>query len=223
MLSVAVAALIFTVACEHSDAPSDRLSPEGVQKELCSRDCGSDALQDGDLIFQESVSGQSDMVRALTRSRWTHMGVVFKSPTGTMVFEASSSVIKTPLADWIARGRQQIYVVKRFRDSEPQLPAESAEKLRRLGESWMGRPYDRRFRWDDQAMYCSEFAFKMFERALGVRLGKLERAADMDLHDESVKQALRERFKDGTFDPNETVVTPDAIFKDQRLVVVEQG
>jgi hypothetical protein len=35
------------------------------------------AFEDGDVIFQESTSRQSDMVRVLTRSRWTHVSVVF--------------------------------------------------------------------------------------------------------------------------------------------------
>jgi hypothetical protein len=98
------------------------------------------------------------MVRALTDSRWTHMGVVF---------EAVSPV------------------------------------LRDLVATWLGRPYDLRFRWDDQALYCSELAYKLFERSAGVRLGKLERAADMNLDDRRVQQALRKGFANAKFDPAE--------------------
>jgi hypothetical protein len=160
------------------------------------------------------------MVRALTGSRWTHMGVIFNEPAGSVVLEAVSPVRKTPFRDWVRRARDQIYVVKRLRDADARLPAEVVEKMRKLGATWLGRPYDIRFRWDDDALYCSELAYKLFDRAAQVRLGKLERAADMNLNDERVQKALRRRFAGAKFDPTETVVTPDSIFNDQQLLDV---
>lgn len=183
---------------------------------------GVSRLQDGDLVFQESTSRQSEMVRALTGSRWTHMGVVFNEPSGPFVFEAVSPVRKTPLQKWIAHGRDRDYVVKRLRDAEARLSAATIAKMRKLGATWLGRPYDLRFQWDDQTLYCSELAYKLFDRGAGVRLGKLERAADMNLDDERVQQALRKRFANAKFDPTETVVTPDSIFNDDQLVEVER-
>ena len=92
--------------------------------------------------------------------------------------------------------------------------------MQKLGATWLGRPYDLQFRWDDKTLYCSELVYKLFDRAAGIRLGKLERAADMNLSDERVQQALRKRFVSTQFDPSETVVTPDSIFNDDQLVEV---
>jgi hypothetical protein len=161
------------------------------------------------------------MVRALTDSRWTHMGVIFNESAGTIVLEAVSPVRKTPLEKWIAQGRDRRYVVKRLRSRDSRLSSDAVARMKKLGATWLGRPYDVRFRWDDQSLYCSELAYKLFDRAAGVRLGKLERAADMNLEDERVQQALRKRFAGATFDPTETVVTPDSIFNDDQLVEVE--
>lgn len=161
------------------------------------------------------------MVGALTDSRWTHMGVIFKEAEGLVVLEAASPVRKTPLQRWIARGRERGYVVKRLRDAESLLSDEALVKMRTLGSTWLGRPYDARFRWDDQTLYCSELAYKLFDRAAGVRLGTLQRAGEMNLNDEKVQQALRKRFASARFDPMETVVTPDSIFNDQQLVQIE--
>ena len=182
---------------------------------------GTTGLRDGDLVFQESKSSQSEMVRALTQSRWTHMGVVFQEKSGPMVLEAVSPVKKTPLAQWIVRGQDGKYVAKRLIDAETRLRPAAIAKMRSLGASWLGRPYDLRFRWDDQSLYCSELAYKLFDRAAGLRLGKLQTAADMNLDDESVKRALRKRFAGVKFDPNEIVVTPDSIFNDPELIDVE--
>ena len=109
------------------------------------------------------------MVRALTNSRWTHMGVIFNEPTGAIVLEAISPVQKTPLQKWIARGREQHYVVKRLRDAKTRLPPNVVEKMRNLSATWLGRPYDLRFQWDDPSLYCSELAYKLFDRATGVQ------------------------------------------------------
>jgi len=177
-------------------------------------------LRDGDLIFQESTSRQSEMVRALTGSRWTHMGVIFNEPVGPLVLEAASPVRKTPFRNWVSHGRDQVYVIKRLRDADARLPSAVVEKMRKLSVTWLGRPYDLRFRWDDDALYCSELANKLFDRAAQVRLGKLERAADMNLNDERVQKAIRSRFADAKFDPTETVVTPDSIFNDDQLLNV---
>jgi len=158
-------------------------------------------LRAGDLIFQQSQSSQSEMVRALTGSRWTHMGVLFEENGKLFVFEAVSPVKLTPLAQWVQRGRAGTYVVKRLSDAEARLGPSVLDKMRALGKSWLGRPYDVRFRWDDQSLYCSELAYKLFERGAGVRVGKLQTAADMNLDDSKVQQALRKRFAGVKFDP----------------------
>jgi hypothetical protein len=178
--------------------------------------------RDGDLIFQRSMSPQSEMVGALTRSHWTHMGVIFVEKGGTVVFEAVSPVRRTRFADWVARGKGEHYVVKRLRDADQRLPADVVRELKALGERWTGRPYDSKFRWDDESLYCSEIVHKLFDRVARVQLGRIERARDMNLDDPHVKRALGQRFKPGEFDPNERVVTPESIFRDEQLVTVHE-
>ncbi len=149
------------------------------------------------------------------------MGVVLIEGGKPLVLEATSPVKRTTLDQWIARGRGGRYVVKRLRDGEQVLDAAALGRLRALGKSWLGRPYDLQFRWDDDALYCSELVYKLFDRAANVKLGKVERASDMNLSDKRVQQALKRRFAGGGFDPDEPVVTPDSIFNDERLFAVE--
>jgi len=181
---------------------------------------GGEKLRDGDLIFQESTSRQSEMVRVLTGSRFTHMGVVFVEASGPVVLEAASTVRKTPLEAWIAGGKERRFVVKRLRNAESRLTADIVREMESLGARWLGRPYDLQFRWGDESLYCSELAHKLFERAAHVKLGRVERAGDMNLDDERVERALHQRFAKGSFDPNEPVVTPGSMFDDAELVTV---
>jgi len=150
------------------------------------------------------------------------MGVIFKASTQLFVFEAVSPVQKTTLLSWISRGKGHRYAVKRLRSAESKLTAETIDNMRRLGTAWLGRPYDLKFQWSDDDLYCSELVFKLFERGAGVRLGRLQRAGDMNLDNPLVQKALKQRFAEVRFNPAETVVTPDSIFNDSQLVDVEQ-
>ena len=43
----------------------------------------------------------------------------------------------------------------------------------------MGRPYDIRYRMDDEKIYCSELIFKGYRDATGEQLGKLVKFGDL--------------------------------------------
>jgi len=216
----ATALLLSAFACD--EASPERRQPAGATSDRPAVTAPAGALRDGDIVFHESMSRQSEMVRALTGSRWTHMGVVFVEPSGPMVFEAVSPVGYTTLAKWTARGRNERYVVKRLRDAETRLSPDVLRKMRGIGRGWVGRPYDLRFRWGDEAMYCSELVYKLFERGAGVRIGKVQRASEMNLDDERVKAARDARFGPGQFDPDESIVTPVSMFEDDALVTVRE-
>jgi hypothetical protein len=194
----------------------------GISSANANRSAAPPVYRDGDLIFQRSTSQQSEMVGALTRSQWTHMGVVFVEPSGPVVYEAVSPVRRTPLREWIARGKGRHYVVKRLRNGDQQLKPAVVREMKALAGRWLGRPYDSKFRWDDESLYCSEIVHKLFDRAAHVLLGRIERARDMNLDDPRVKRALGRRFKPGEFNPDEPVVTPESIFRDERLVTVQK-
>ncbi|HET7842968.1 MAG TPA: YiiX/YebB-like N1pC/P60 family cysteine hydrolase, partial [Xanthomonadales bacterium] len=146
-------------------------------------------------------------------------GVVLFRDGEPFVFEAVQPVKWTPLAQWIARGEGGHYVVKRLKTAPDGLTAADAAKLRRAGRPFEGRAYDLTFEWSDGRLYCSEIVWKMYDRALGVQVGELQRLRDFDLDDPLVKTKLRERY--GTNIPlDEQVVSPAAMFDSPLLVTV---
>ena len=175
------------------------------------------SVSEGDLVFQHSTSPQSALIAQATGGEWTHMGVVLMKDGAPVVLEAVEPVRETPLATWIAEGKDGVVVIKRLKDP---LPAATIAKLHALGESWLGKHYDARFEWSDDRLYCSELAWKLYDRAAGIDLGTPQKAGTLHLADPKIQAEIRRRFPGGTFDPNELVITPQAMFDDPKLQTV---
>ena len=113
---------------------------------------GQGMPQDGDIVFHESASRQSPVIKLAQHSRWTHCGIVFHIGEKAYVYEAVEPVKYTPLKDWIARGKNGEYRVKRLKKP---LPAEAVAKMKAVGGRYKGKHYDTLFQWSDNKMYCS--------------------------------------------------------------------
>jgi len=178
------------------------------------------ALRDGDIIFHTSRSAQSVAVQRATGSRYSHMGIVLLRDGKPYVFEAVSTVRYTPLAQWTARGNGGHYVVKRLRDADKLLTPGAVARLHARTADFAGRPYDLTFEWSDGRIYCSELVWKLYQRALGVRIGELQKIRTFNLADPAVRAKMRERYGDKV-PMDEPVISPVAMFDSPLLVTVE--
>jgi cell wall-associated NlpC family hydrolase len=176
-------------------------------------------LRDGDIIFQTSRSAQSAAIQRATHSRYSHMGIIFLRNGKPFVYEAVRTVRFTPLKSWIARGEGGHYVVKRLRSSDRVLTPGGVQKLRQAARKFQGKPYDLVFGWSDGRIYCSELVWKIYDRGLGIRIGRLQKLRDLDLSDAAVKAKMKERY--GSRVPlEETVISPGEMFSSPALKVV---
>ncbi len=178
----------------------------------------SGELRDGDVVFHASKSSQSDAIRRATGSRYTHMGVVFLENGSPVVLEAVGPVKFTPLEDWIQRGVDRRYVVKRLANRDALSPADAA-RLKAAAVRYLGKPYDSYFEWSDERIYCSELVWKAYKNALGIEIGVLQRLRDFDLADPVVAAKLKERFGDAV-PKDEVVISPVSMFKSEKLRTV---
>lgn len=176
----------------------------------------------GDLIFQTSLSRQSVAVQLATKSRYSHCGIIFQSDTGRYnwyVLEAVQPVKFTPLARWIARGKDGRFIVKRLKDAERILTPSVLGEMRKVGSRFVGRNYDLTFEWTDDKLYCSELVWKLYQRTTGLEIGKLQKLRDFDLTNATVKEKLKERY--GSKIPmDETVISPVEIYNSDLLMPV---
>ena len=181
-----------------------------------------DSVQDGDIIFQTSRSAQSTAIQLATHSRWSHMGIIFRQDGDWVVLEAVQPVKITPMDAWIQRGEGAHFVVKRLRNASEVLDDSTKSAMQQMGTQFLGKPYDIYFEWSDERMYCSELVWKIYQRTTNIELGKLQRLADFDLTHEEVQSVLNQRY--GSDLPvNEYVISPEAMFNAEQLVLVVEG
>ncbi len=86
-------------------------------------------------------------------------------------------------------------------------------------KEFLGRPYDARFGWGDDRIYCSELVVKAYQRGAGVTYGRMERVGDLRLA--GLERAIAQRW--GTRPEalsDLTLVTPASLAEDPRLAAV---
>ena len=172
--------------------------------------------QTSDIIFQISRSSQSKAIQLATHSDYSHTGMLVIRNKQPYVFEAVGPVKYTPLKQWIAHGEKGKYVVRRV---EGGLSVEQQQKLAQTAKRYLGKPYDSSFSWSDDRQYCSEVVWKVYQNALGMRVGEQQKLKEFDLSNPLVQAKLKERY--GKNIPlEETVVSPQAVFDAPQLTTV---
>jgi hypothetical protein len=129
------------------------------------------SLQEGDLIFQESCSGNlSKAIKEVTTGikgyNFTHVGIVFKKNNDFFVLEATRpNVCITPLSSYLYPDNDNnCYpksVVGRLKDKYKNLIPKALEE----GMQHIGKEYDSEFCLNNNKYYCSELIYDIFYRA----------------------------------------------------------
>ena len=149
------------------------------------------------------------------------MGIIFENNGQFFVYEAVQPVKLTPLKEWINRGENDHYVIKRLKNADQVLDSSTLTKMKKIGEQFKGKPYDIYFEWSDEKIYCSELVWKIYQQATGIEIGQLEQLSDFDLTNDIVKAKMKERY--GNRIPmDEKVISPVAMFSSDKLLTVEE-
>lgn len=170
------------------------------------------APRDGDVIFQSLPHGPVVWaIEGVTESPYSHCGIVGTRDGQRVVYEAIGSVRITPLKEFLWRGRGGGFAVYRLRDEHR---AHIPETLR-CCEKYLGRPYDIRYRLDDEKIYCSELLFKAFRDATsGEQLGDLVKFGDMDW---GPYETLIRQIEGGPVPVDREMITPRDLAKARQL------
>ncbi|QSQ22599.1 YiiX family permuted papain-like enzyme [Pyxidicoccus parkwayensis] len=171
------------------------------------------SLRTGDIVLHTSRSRQSEAIRAATESPFSHVGLVEVTSKGAWVVEAVQPVQRVPFAKWKARGVKSHILVLRPKDLSDAQRQQAVD----AAKTHLGKPYDWKFGWGDEAMYCSELVRKAYTRGAGVDYGKMERLGSLKV--QGLEKVMRERY--GVKVPLDLeLITPASLAADEKLEVV---
>lgn len=125
-------------------------------------------VREGDVIFQTSPSKQSPLIQIATRSKISHCGIIVMKNGKPYVLETLKTLVVTPLDKFIARGKDGKYWLKRSKK----------ENIKIKYKSYLGKPYDKAFKFDNGKFYCSELIYDIYKNQLGIELCKPKKVGD---------------------------------------------
>ena len=164
-------------------------------------------LREGDLIFYRSESRQSTLIVIGTQSNITHCGIIVFRDSKPYVYEASRTVMLTPLKKFINRGKDGKFWIKR-----PKFPLDKKIKLSQLGQK-----YDLAFKFDNGKMYCSELVYVVYKEQFGVELCKPKKVKDYLYGLDNIYPKLKKEMKRRGITLEQDVVAPVDIFNSEYL------
>ncbi|QDT33037.1 YiiX/YebB-like N1pC/P60 family cysteine hydrolase [Thalassoglobus polymorphus] len=170
--------------------------------------------QEGDIIFQSLPRTRLvNAIEGVSDSPYSHCGIISKQNGKWVVYEAFRDVEMSPLREFIFRGRNQGFAVYRFRtEFQKDVPA----TIKNV-KTFLGRPYDARYRMDDEAIYCSELIYKAYENASGQQLGPLVKLGDLNW---SPYQETIKYYEAGPVPLNREMITPKEMAQASQLELV---
>lgn len=202
-LLLATAFLSCDIASEHK---SETSSIEGKT---------AHAYKEGDVIFQTSGSTQSMAIQLATHSQYSHCGIITWRNGSCYVYEAMQPIKTTPIKEWIERGKDHHYVVKRLKDTT-RLTTTVLRKMQEAGKVYDGKDYDLYFGWNDDKIYCSELVWKIYHYGAGIDLATPMKLKEFDLSNPLVKQKLKERYGDN-IPLEEPAISPGQLYESKYL------
>lgn len=150
-------------------------------------------FKNGDIIFIESSSGQGKAIQLATKSKYTHVGIVFLENGKPFVYHAVEPVIKSTLDDFLNYSSNNKYLVKRLKDTAL-LTTDNVNKMKNKAIELLGKHYDIYFNWSESEYYCSEYVWKIYNQFTKLEIGNLRPLKDFDLSSPIVKEIMKKRY-----------------------------
>ena len=164
-------------------------------------------VKEGDVIFQTSQSQQSPLIQIATRSRISHCGIIVMKNGKPYVLETLKTLVVTPLDKFIARGEGGKYWLKRSKK----------ENVKIEYGSYLGKPYDLAFKFDNGKFYCSELIYDIYKNQLGIELCKPKKISDYFILGTDKLPQIEKAMKKRGITKEQYAVAPIDIFESDYL------
>jgi len=168
----------------------------------------------GDIIFQSLPHAPLvDAIEGSTKSPFSHVGIVVEKEGMWFVLEAKGQVKETPLRSWISRGREHRFAVYRLEN----ITQGQVDHFVEAAYRYLGRPYDIRYRMDEEKIYCAELVYKAYMDSADERLGELVMLGELDW---APYQSLIKKIEGGPVPLERKMITPKHLSRANQLTLV---
>lgn len=164
-------------------------------------------VREGDVIFQTSQSQQSPLIQIATRSTISHCGIIVMKNGKPYVLETLKTLVLTPLDKFIVRGENGKYWLKRS----------NKENIKIKYESYLDKPYDLAFKFDNGKFYCSELIYDIYKNQLDIELCKPKKVSDYLILGTDKLPQLEKAMKKRGITKEQYAVAPVDIFESDCL------
>ena len=164
-------------------------------------------VKEGDVIFQTSQSQQSPLIQIATRSKISHCGIIVMKNGKPYVLETLKTLVVTPLDKFIARGEGGKYWLKRS----------NKENIKIKYGSYLGKPYDLAFKFDNGKFYCSELIYDIYKNQLGIELCEPKKVSDYLILGTDKLPQIEKAMKRRGITKEQYAVAPVDIFESDHL------
>ena len=164
-------------------------------------------VMEGDVIFQTSQSQQSPLIQIATRSKISHCGIIVMKDGKPYVLETLKTLVVTPLDKFIARGKEGKYWLKRSKK----------QNIKIKYNSYLGKPYDLAFKFDNDKFYCSELIYDIYKNQLDIELCKPKRISEYLILGTDKLPQIENAMKKRGITKEQYAVAPVDIFESEYL------
>lgn len=168
-------------------------------------------IREGDVIFQTSKSQQSSLIQIATRSKITHCGIIVMKDGKPYVLETLKTLVLTPLDEFISRGEDGRYWLKRS----------EKENIKIKYGNYLGIPYDLAFKFDNAKFYCSELIYDIYKNQLGIELCEPKKVQEYLILGCDKLPKIEETMKKRGIAKDQYAVAPVDVFKSKHLKKVK--
>ena len=189
-------------------------------------------LADGDIVMIRSYSYNANAIEAVTGSRFTHCGIIFKEGGRWMVYEGAGRKGHLSLDAWIkyeSAKHEPHWRIYRLKDDSRLRQEAAISHLKRAAAKLHKTAYDHGFSWDypkgdDERVYCSELIWKAYNEALKIELCPLRKMSSYPMNGEALMILNSDFCKESRggreYSPDELAVAPGDIVAGGLLVEV---
>lgn len=173
----------------------------------------SQNLMDGDIIFILNRSTAGKELLPNGKGKFNYLGVIFLENNKPFVYHVAAQFEKTPLDEFLKLAEGDA-MTKRLSE-EGTLTADAVRAMRDYAVAKLGSAYDNQLNLNNDNLYNAEFAYKVYQMAIGLPLCIPRELKSYKLNNQAAVEFLKEAYGPAIMD--EKIVTVGDIYQSQFL------